>query len=78
MAYRYRGVTTKATYSFQTALTDANGNAVVGGAYSVATYNGETVVYANNDGSVARGTAGPNPPGQIYQITTVPSPWEQQ
>lgn len=79
MAFRYRGVVTKVLYSFATPLLDTAGHPVVGGQYSVATYNGETVVVTNNDGSVARGTAGPVPPGaNIYNAYTVPSPWEQQ
>lgn len=49
---------------------------MVGGQYSVAFYNDEEVVYANNDGSVARGTAGATPTGYPYSASTQPSPYE--
>lgn len=82
--YRYVGVTTKGIYSFGTPLLNSDGRPVTGGLYSVATYNGETVIYANNDGSLARGVAGPDPNTKPYttstipSASTIPSPWEQQ
>lgn len=75
--FRYRGLETKELYSFLSPLIDANGRPVVGGQYSVTIWNGETVVYCNNDGSLARGTAGPTPAGYPYGASTDPSPWER-
>jgi hypothetical protein len=85
MSYNYKGTTTKALYTFDQPLLDAFGHPVVGGQYSIANYNGETVVYANRDGSVARGTAGPGiqVPSSQKGIgtntlpTNSPSAWEQ-
>src|ERR1019366_493078 len=77
MSYTYAGVNSRKLYSFMTPLVDVNGRPVVGGPYSTTTWNGEEVVIANRDGSVARGTAGPTPAGYPLSASTMPSPWEQ-
>lgn len=44
------------------------------------TYNGETVIWVNNDGSIQRGNAGPVPIGNpdVYSCYAITSVWEQQ
>lgn len=84
MAYYYKGVNTKNLYSYNSPLLDANGRAVTGGQNSVAFTNGEEVIVANRDGSVARATAGPGVQqpssqsgiGNITLPTVTPSPWD--
>lgn len=84
MSYSYRGIDSKILYTFLSPLIDAEGHAVVGGQYSTATYNFETVIYANRDGSVQMPTAGPSIQkpssqadiGPISLNTVTPSPWE--
>ena len=75
--FKYRGKTTGHLYEFSQPLFDAEGHAVIGGPFSIATYNGEHVVYCNNDGSVAMPTAGPTPVDQPFGGSVTPSPWEQ-
>lgn len=73
----YRGKTTRTLYTWggpsllPSSLTDNLGNPLQFGPF-----NGETVVLANRDGSVARGTAGGPVPGDPYSSGYVPSPWE--
>jgi hypothetical protein len=40
------------------------------------TWNGETVVRTNSDGSVARSVKGGPPAGDPFSFTVLPSPWE--
>jgi hypothetical protein len=83
--YFYRGVTSGGLYQFADYLVDSAGHPVVGGQYSTATWNGETVVIANHDGSMQRSTAGPSilvpssqeGVGNIALPTTWTSPWEE-
>ncbi len=71
----YRGITTKKLYRFYNQTIPAA--LIVGGALlEKGTYNGETVILANQDGSVRRGVAGAPVPGDPYSPTAVPSPWE--
>lgn len=73
----YRGYPSRTLYRFDTklslpaALQDALGNPLQQGSF-----NSETVVIANRDGSVARGVPGSPPSGDPYSFTVVPSPWE--
>lgn len=60
------------TYRLKTALTDSQGNIL-----EQTTYNSETVVLCNDDGSVRRGTAGPPVPNDPYSPTWTPAPWEK-
>lgn len=90
---KYKGVTTLRTYAFifgpgnpntiPTALQDVNGNPI----FTHGTYNGETVVWVNDDGSQARGVAGPQPADananlanvdNVYNAYATPSEWEKQ
>jgi len=88
--YRYRGTVTRNLYTFNSPLLDNNGHQVTGGQYSTAFYNGflypqgEIVIVANNDGSVAMPVAGPGQLepssqeniGNISLPTVTASPWE--
>lgn len=90
MAYFYRGTTTRNLYSLNQPLLDDAGHRVTGGQYSTALYNGvlypqgEIVIYANRDGSVAMPTAGPGVRvpssqaniGDVSLPTVTASPWE--
>lgn len=72
--WRWVGLTTHNLYSFidvPEVLTDDNGQPVQQG-----TWNGETVIIANNDGSVARGLPGPPIPSDPYSPTAIFSYWE--
>lgn len=40
--------------------------------------NGKVAIYCNNDGSMARGTAGQAPPQDPYAPGWAPSPWEEE
>ncbi len=75
--FRYMGVNTRKRYDFSLPLINSDGRPVIGGQYSSTTWNGEQVIVCNNDGSVARGTAGPTPKGYPLSASTMPSPWEQ-
>jgi hypothetical protein len=89
-SYQWRGVTSRNLYSFMQlaippALIDPQSSQPV----LVGTYNGETVVNANHDGSVARAVATGPPPGasvlpqpttavnDIYDCFVLASLWEQ-
>lgn len=90
LGYFYRGTKTRNLYSFTQPLLDVDGHQAVGGQFSIALYNGilfpqgEIVVYANRDGSVAMPTAGPGMQvpssqaniGNVTLPTVTPSPWE--
>ena len=86
---RYKGVTTKRLYAFMfgqsqgipTALQDVYGNPI----RTSGTYNGETVVWVNNDGAIERGVAGAQPADadanlanqdNVYNAYTTSSIWE--
>jgi hypothetical protein len=80
----FKGMTTKRLYRFGStlgtglpvALQGASGQPI----RTPVTFNGETVIYVNNDGSIQRGTAGPVPVGNpdVYSTYAVTSAWEQQ
>ena len=89
-SYCWKGKTTRRRYEFMqlaipSALLDVNGQPVLEG-----TYNGEIVVNANHDGSVARAVATGPPAGasvtptpggvsgnDIYSAYVLASLWEQ-
>lgn len=71
----WRGVETGTHYRFlpgfiPAVLLDSEGKPVVEGQW-----NGELVIQCNQDGSVARGVAGPSP--TVYDPGAAYSPWEQ-
>jgi len=80
----FKGMTTKFVYRFiygqgatgsialPAAVADAFGNPTT----LKATYNGETVIPVNRDGSVAQSVIGGPPAGDPYSFTKLPSLWE--
>lgn len=88
MTIIYKGVTTKKLYQFMSSAVPAVLLSSTGGFVSKGTFNGETVILANSDGSVQRGVAAGPPAGastipagksggvDIYSSYTTPSLWE--
>lgn len=89
--YQWKGVTSKKVVAFmQAAIPSALIDPSSGQPVLIGTYNGETVVNANHDGSVARAVATGPPAGasvlpqpttatnDIYDAYTLASLWEQQ
>ena len=80
-------MTTKALYQFDLSVVPAALMDIFGNLLAEASYNGETVIQANVDGSVARGVATGPPadasttdPGQresIWAAYVAPSLWEE-
>jgi hypothetical protein len=73
---RYRGRSTGFLYGWGTGLPSVLADPVTGAPVQLGTWNGESVVLANLDGSVARSTIGGPPAGDPYSFTVVVSPWE--
>lgn len=90
MVIVYKGVTTKKRYSFSLGFLPAVLLQPGGTPVAQGTFNGETLIMANTDGSVARGAATGPPAGaatvatgvpgavDIYSAYVAPSAWESQ
>jgi hypothetical protein len=72
-SYCWKGVTTKRRYEWIQATIPSALLSVYGQPLQVATYNGETLVATNHDGSVMMPTATGPPPGAVTYQPGTPS-----
>ncbi len=73
----WKGVTTHGMYQFDSAGVPAAYLNPAGGYMQTITINAETAIFANTDGSVARGMASGANSANPYAPVVIPSAWEE-